>query len=250
MRASHIQRSFRTKDSMPDQAPRAPGRAYGRALLGEIGLGWLVGLLLFALLTSLVARQLQQREALRMQQSRWQDELANLRHQLETDLALGFDLDHSLRAQSLLESTVVKDSRLRSLSVFDPSGRVLFDTDRGAVGEVAPAAWRQAAVVQPWRILGPDSMAIGMPLRTPFGPVAGHLVLTLSRPTPPRLLPLLATCFAPVVLAALLALVHARRFFSAALHGDEATGAQRLLAAEHRLARLEVALHSGSAGAP
>lgn len=151
-------------------------------LLGGLALAWLMLL------------QLQRAEAQDLRTARLEITLQEVRERLEVDLALGFDLGDSGRAQELLEDTLGRDPSLLAVEVFEPGGISLFSTDRGSIGERVPLAWLDAIAQRrgldtatqaqaPWRAGGAEP-ALGLPVRGPFGEVVGHVSLT-PKPLPP-----------------------------------------------------------------
>ncbi|HSV46278.1 MAG TPA: hypothetical protein VLJ58_10855, partial [Ramlibacter sp.] len=123
----------------------AAQRAWPRPRAGvaaclESGGRWLAillaGLALAALL--LLALQAQQLQSLR--DARLSIALHDIEERLEADLALGFELHDSARAQALLEDALAHDRSLLAAEVFDAKGLSLFNTDRGSIGEKVPQA--------------------------------------------------------------------------------------------------------------
>lgn len=208
--------------------------------------GW-VGWILFVLLTGASAAHVMGREQSRLQERYWLDTLLDLRWRIEADLALGFDLEDSGRAQSLLDGAMLESGEARQLSVFDADGRILFDTDRSAIGEPVTGDVRTRAVAEDaWRVLSLGTVTVGVPLRGPAGQVAGQMALTLSPPATDigtRLLPLLllgsmalpAIPFVAVV-APLMRLSHAVE------RSKEDAAKARLNDAERRLTQVDAAL--------
>lgn len=198
-----------------------------------------VALLLATLLAWASAVLVQNREQARLEEGRWRDVLLDLRRHIEIDLALGFNLVDSVRAQRLLEGAVARSNDLRALTVFGVGGETLFDTDRSAIGEAAPDAWRSAAGDTAWRVPGgAGDVTIGLPLHGPLGHVSGHITLTLSQPVHslPWQLPVGVSGLLMVVAAALALLPVAR------LNLEQQAGEHRLDDAEARLEVVDAAL--------
>jgi hypothetical protein len=162
------------------------------ALCIDAGWAWMV--VLVAGLLSHVAwvEVLHQDAARRLHRAQVEITLQSVHDQLQADLLTSVALPRNMRAQQLLEDTVALDYRLLAAEVFDPSGRSLFNTDRGALGERVPDAWLAAAMAQAprqpqglptWRLAAPEEV-LGMPLRDRLGAPVGHLGFTL-RPMPP-----------------------------------------------------------------
>jgi hypothetical protein len=159
------------------------------------GLWWaIISAGLFVLLAALLSVQRLEAQALR--NARLQITLQQVHEYLEADLSLGFELNQSGKAQALLEDAISRDPALQAAEVFDAAGISLFNTDRGAIGERVPDAWLDAArgarpavelsdeQAAPWTATVSGDMTLGLPIRGPFGEIAGHASLT-SRPVAP-----------------------------------------------------------------
>lgn len=222
-----------------------PSVSFG-AILEAAGPWWLVAtagmLVLLAALASV-----QRLEGQRLQDARLELTLQEVRERLEADLAIGFELGASSRAQPLLEDTLARDPSLLAVEVFDAGGVSLFSTDRGAIGEPVPPAWR-AAVAQAghgdatagrWSVQGDDDTTLGLPIRGAFGEGAGHVSATALRVPPPPRLALVAAAVAAWAALSLLALALVRRALARSLP-DAASDplapcARRLAQAQRRM---------------
>jgi hypothetical protein len=149
------------------------------------GAWWLV--LMSGLVTVVcVLLALQHQEVQVMRNERLQISLQDIKDRLETDLALGFDLEDSARAQTLLEDALAQDDSLLAIEVFDVKGISLFNTDRGSIGEPVPRSWLESAQLahKPGAIwtagTGTDN-TLGLAMHGPFGEVAGFLGVTTVR---------------------------------------------------------------------
>ena len=214
------------------------------ALAAEVSWPGCVALVLVVLLTCACALHTLDRERTRLREARWQDVLIGLRQQIEADLALGFDLEDSQRAERLLEVSLHENDELRELSVFDLRGQTLFDTDRSAIGEPVREAWRAAAGDAAWRVASGDAVAIGLPLHGPLGVVAGQITLTQSAPaSAPAWIPVLSATLALAGIACLLALLPLARL-SRALEPSRCAAGHRLDDAEERVAQVDAALRA------
>lgn len=201
-----------------------------------------VALILATLLAGAATVHVQNREQARLEERRWLDMLSELRRRIEADLAFGFKLADSGRAQALLEGAVVKSKDLRELTVFDVQGQTLFDTDRSAIGEQVREAWRSAAGNAAWRVRSGDAVTIGLPLRGMHQDVAGQITLSFSVPANP--LPWLSLASASLLLAGIaivLATLPLARL-KPALEPPHGPGERRLDHAEKRLAEVDAAL--------
>jgi SAM-dependent MidA family methyltransferase len=153
----------------------------------ESGGRWLAILLAGLALAALLLLGLQAQQVQALRDARLSIALHDIQERLEADLALGFDLHDSARAQSLLEDVLANDGTLLAAEIFDARGVSLFNTDRGSIGERVPQAWLEAITLQvtadarahrPWRAAAGSDLTLGAPLRGPFGEVAGHASLT------------------------------------------------------------------------
>ncbi|HZY20484.1 MAG TPA: hypothetical protein VFE82_18590 [Ramlibacter sp.] len=161
------------------------------ACLEVAGWWWaLVTAGLLLLVAVLIA--VQRLEAQSLGNARLEITLEEVRERLEADLSLGFELGASSRAQPLLEDMLARDPRLLAAEVFDPAGVSLFNTDRGAIGERIPDAWRGAlaAAGGRWSAEAFDEVTLGLPIRGAFGEIAGHVSVTapLVQAPPPWML--------------------------------------------------------------
>ena len=189
-----------------------PRRALAAPLL-EVGGLWLPIVLCGVVLIAGLLGQWRQQELRSMERAQLELTLLEIQGELEGDLSLGMDLAHNLRIQRLLDSRFEKDPQLYSLDVLDASGRALFSTDRGTVGEPLPpparaAALQGAAQRRPWLALIASTPVMGVDVRNPFGETAGHVSASYASRADgqaagqaqalPLLLALLATALAGV----------------------------------------------------
>jgi hypothetical protein len=177
---------------------------------------WMLVLLGGVVLMLALVLGLQRQAVQGMRDARLQIALQDVRERLETDLALGFELAGSARAQSLLEDTLAQDASLVAAEVFDPQGISLFNTDRGSIGERVPESWLTAtaglrAPGQPnaggrtllWSASEAGDTAVGTAVLGPFGETSGHISLTsASASLPPARALLLATALLVLALCA------------------------------------------------
>ena len=103
-----------------------------------------------------------------------------VKHNAEDQLALGFPLRQLRPVQDVIDRLKVDDSRIRGIEVFDASGTILFDTDRGAIGASVPPAWARAAAAagnRPFALVDDEGRIVGLPLIDSLGSVDGGVVL-------------------------------------------------------------------------
>jgi len=213
------------------------------ALAAEVSWPGCIALILAVLLTCWAGCSALLREHARLQEARWHDVLINLQRQIEAELALGFDLEDSQRAEHLLEGAWRQGDDSQQLTVFDAAGQTLFDTDRSAVGEQVRDAWRGVAGQVSWRVASQETIAIGAPLHGPSGAVIGHVALTIATAQQPH--PWAAMVGASIGVAGLATLIMALPLagLGRALRAAP-SAASRLDDAEARVARADDALRA------
>lgn len=226
----------------------------------ELGGRWLVIVLCGILLLTALLLSLQSTQAQLLREARLEIALQGLRERLETNLSLGFELADSEHAQAMLEELLTADPSLLSAEVFDSSAVSLFNTDRGAIGERVPAAWLSASSLNSstsyrsrrseasatssdhwtWSVdSDEDAFTLGLPIRGPFGEIAGQVSITSASPpsiAPWPLISLAFFCAFCLATAGLILTIWLLRRLAA--ERDDASmdlAASRLQAAESRL---------------
>jgi len=110
--------------------------------------------------------------------------LSQLRGSVEANLGLGLALPDVRVAQALVEQAKAADARVLAVEVFSPAGVSLFNTDRGAVGEAIPEAWRRAlayrSVGDRWRVEELGAIVVGETMRNDFDEPVGYVAVTIS----------------------------------------------------------------------
>ncbi len=116
-------------------------------------------------------------------QSRLSFILANLRTTVESSLGLGLQLNQLPGAQDLIERVRAGDLQIRAIDIFDRSGRSLFSTDRGVIGEPVPAGWRAAASAaqtgHTWHLESHGDALFGLNIDNNLGQIVGSVAVTL-----------------------------------------------------------------------
>ncbi|OYQ19679.1 hypothetical protein [Elstera cyanobacteriorum] len=108
----------------------------------------------------------------------------SLKTALELNIGLGFPLAELRVSQDLIEREKADDDQILAIEVLDDTGRSLFSTDRGTVGEDAPADWLQALQVssgQRWTVTERDAIVIGVPIVNDFERTVGYVALQYSK---------------------------------------------------------------------
>ena len=108
--------------------------------------------------------------------------LSDIARNVEARLNLGLRLAELSEVQDLLERERAKDEHVLSLEIFDGSGRIVFSTDRGLIGDPVPAAWLRysAASRTLWTATDFEAQVIGAPIRNSFEMLVGAAVLRYS----------------------------------------------------------------------
>ncbi|SFH68148.1 hypothetical protein [Albimonas pacifica] len=110
--------------------------------------------------------------------------LSQLRGSIEANVGLGLALPDVRVAQALVEQAKAADDRVLAVEVFSPAGVSLFNTDRGAVGEEIPEAWRRAlayrSVGDRWRVEELGAIVVGEAMRNDFDEPVGYVAVTIS----------------------------------------------------------------------
>jgi len=168
------------------ESPRHTRLEPAGVLIGDwlvLALPWCLVLLAGLAMVPVMLMGLHSEELDRLRLARVQIIAAEVQEHMQTDLLLGLKLSDSNVTQSLLEKTMSRARDLTAAEVFDLSGRVLFNTDRGSIGEQIPAAWAQAlkrlTVEQSQWTLSHPAVVVGFPLRDSIGDTVGYLALSL-----------------------------------------------------------------------
>lgn len=109
--------------------------------------------------------------------------LSELREKVETDIRLGFDLGEDRGGQAKIDELIRKDSTLRSIEIFDATGKSRASTDRGTIGEMVSQEWLRAMNASSgafWTWSSDDEIVLGVPLKGGYGEVAGHIAVTYA----------------------------------------------------------------------
>ncbi len=130
------------------------------------------------------------------------DDLAST---IEDGMNLGISLAMLQTTEQLIQRRRAAESGTLSISVFDATGAVLFDTDQFRVGRRLPPDWApQAAEAAEWRADAPGAFVVGARITNSFGQPAGGVVV---RYDPVPLETRVNTVLLDMVRAGLLALV-------------------------------------------
>ncbi len=108
----------------------------------------------------------------------------SLKTALELNIGLGFPLAELRVTQDLIEREKADDDQILAIEVLDDTGRSLFSTDRGTVGEDAPSDWLQALQIaggQRWTVVERDAIVIGVPIVNDFERTVGYVALQYGK---------------------------------------------------------------------
>jgi uncharacterized protein GlcG (DUF336 family) len=117
-------------------------------------------------------------------QSRIDYVIKDMKQAVEFSLNMGLPLSDLKNIQDLIDRVGTEDKQIIAIQVVDPSGNVLFTTQKDAAGDqTVPEAWltKTRSTSEIWTIHDADAMVIGGPLLNAIDQVSGSLVLTYSR---------------------------------------------------------------------
>lgn len=141
-----------------------------------------------------------------VRESRYVSLALSLASAFEADLDLGFPIEAQRGPLQELRFAIERDTSLLSIDVFDTTGRLIFTTDRGGVGERVPPAWTARARSdgpRGWVIDDGTERISGASIVNNFGKVVA--AVALRRATGGGEVPLLAIATAgPTAIAVLL----------------------------------------------
>ncbi len=110
--------------------------------------------------------------------------LFSLRSTVEANLDLGFGLREVQQIQDLIEREKAADPTIEAIDVSTPDGVSAFSTDRGAIGDAVPEAWRRAQIDQrsasTWRAVDRGEAIFGTAIEGDFGQAVGQIVIEVS----------------------------------------------------------------------
>jgi hypothetical protein len=147
----------------------------------EVSRWWYVLFFVLCMGSLLMFDTLHTRELDRMRSERFNLFLTDLREKVETDLRIGFGIEQDRGAQARIDELIRQAPELRSIEIFDLSGKAVASTDRGTVGETVETTWLKAvqdAHGAVWRHASVDEIVFGVPVRNAFGEIAGQIAVT------------------------------------------------------------------------
>jgi hypothetical protein len=103
---------------------------------------------------------------------------------VEKSLALGLSLQENNTLQGLIERELRSDDLLKSITLFDTSGTVLYSTESLQQGKKIPEGWLKVSSHSPvenWQVADRNSLVAGLPIRNNFGVTLGQVALSYTR---------------------------------------------------------------------
>lgn len=167
----------------PAQVGATPFKLRWLGLTWEVAAIWYVLLLLACVSALAVFDSARMAELDGVRRERLSLFLSDLREKLETDIRLGFDLGEDRGAQAQIDDLIRKEPALRSIEIFDISGKSRANTDRGSIGETVSKDWLQVINVTssaPWTWATQDEVVLGFPLKGGFGEISGQIAVTYA----------------------------------------------------------------------
>lgn len=116
-------------------------------------------------------------------QSRIEYLISDLKHTVEFSLTLGLPLSDLKNIQDLIDQTKKDDDQIRTITVFDAGGKVIFCTNSDLIGSDVAEPWKTAATGKDafWTILEEREMVMGTKVLNAIDQVAGFIALGYSR---------------------------------------------------------------------
>ncbi|MSQ72598.1 MAG: hypothetical protein EXR27_15110 [Betaproteobacteria bacterium] len=108
---------------------------------------------------------------------------AGIENSVQSSLGLGMSFAELGTLTGLMEREKLADPLIRSIVVFDSTGRILYSTDQPQVGKDVPPPWIQAASLskREWHVDEQAQGVAGIVLRNNFDLPVGYLALRYSR---------------------------------------------------------------------
>jgi len=109
--------------------------------------------------------------------------IRDMKDTIEFSLRLGLPISDLKNTQDLVDEVKKGDDEILSAQIFDPSGSVIFSTDKHAKVQKAADPWQKKAADSKdiWFLHEDEAMVVGIPLLNAIDQVAGTLVLNYSR---------------------------------------------------------------------
>jgi len=117
-------------------------------------------------------------------QSRIDYVIKDMKQAVEFSLSMGIPLSDLKNIQDLIDRVRKEDKQIIAIQVVDPSGNIVFTTQKEAAGDkTVPDAWiaNTRSNSDIWTIHDAEAMVMGVPLLNAIDQVSGGLVLEYSR---------------------------------------------------------------------
>ena len=115
-----------------------------------------------------------QRVTAEIERARVSHLLGNLRSTTEANLSIGLALDQVSSLQTRIEREKAGDPSILAIDIFNLSGRSIYSTDRGAVGEAVPDTWsKPAGADEIWSLTSRGETVFGTRFDNDLGPAGG-----------------------------------------------------------------------------
>ncbi len=109
--------------------------------------------------------------------------VTSLKATVEANLSLGLPIQDLPALQSTIERERSAEANVRAIEIVGPGDTALYSTDRGAIGDRIPGAWRHAINDHhrpTWVAYDRGEVAIGESIENDFAQVIGHVVLVIA----------------------------------------------------------------------
>ncbi len=109
--------------------------------------------------------------------------VSSLKSTVEANLSLGLPIQDLPVLQSKIERDRADEANIRAIEIVGPNDIALYSTDRGAIGDRIPSAWRRAIDDDrrpTWVAFDRGEVAIGEAVTNDFDQVVGHVVLVIA----------------------------------------------------------------------
>jgi len=121
-----------------------------------------------------------ERVSVEIERARVANLLTNLRTATEANLAIGLTLDQISPLQERIEREKATDASVLAVDIFNATGRAIYSTDRGLIGESVSPDWVQRlANAGIWQTIERGDTVFGTDFENDLG-VAGGIAVTVS----------------------------------------------------------------------
>ncbi len=115
--------------------------------------------------------------------------VSKLQHSAQSRLTIGLTVDQLETLQPLIEREKASVPAILGIDLYALDGRLLYSTDRSAIGlQVAPAWLEPLARPGVWQLEGPSERTVGMRVEDDLGQPALGVAVTLAKPLAPTAL--------------------------------------------------------------